>query len=136
LVDAATRIQSHATSNATSFAMVGALAALEGAEVDVRAMVAEYQARRDLVVPRLARLPGVSCQPPRGAFYLFADVSGAFRSGRAGSVEFAERLLEEQAVALVAGEAFGSDRHVRISFACSRATLEEGLSRIASFLAT
>ncbi len=136
LVDAATRIQSHATSNATSFAMVGAVAALEGAEADVRAMVAEYQTRRDLVVPRLAALPGVSCEPPRGAFYLFPDVSGAFRPGRAGSVDFARCLLEEQAVAVVAGEAFGSDRHVRISFACSRATLEEGLSRIARFLST
>lgn len=134
LVDAVGRIQSHATSNATSFAMVGALAALEGAEDDVTAMIAEYRARRDLIVPRLNALPGVRCASPPGAFYVFPDVSAHFGDGLAGSVEFAERLLEAEAVALVAGEAFGSDRHVRISFACSRATLEEGLVRLARFL--
>ncbi len=134
LVDAAGRIQSHATSNATSFAMVGALAAMEGAEPDVRAMVAEFEARRDLLVPRLDALPGVSCRSPAGAFYVFPDVSAHFGPDLPGSVAFAERLLEEEAVALVAGEAFGSDRHVRISFACSRETLEEGLERLARFL--
>ena len=134
LVDAACRIQGHATSNPTSFAMVGALAALEGAEPDVRAMIAEYQARRDLLVPRLDALPGVRCAPPRGAFYAFPDVSACLEGRIAGSVEFAERLLEEEAVALVAGEAFGSDRHVRISFACSRAALDEGLGRLERFL--
>jgi aspartate aminotransferase len=135
LVDAAGRIQSHATSNATSFAMVGALAAMEGAEADVRAMVAEFEARRDFLVPRLDALPGVSCRTPGGAFYAFPDVSSHFGPDLPGSVEFAERLLDEEAVALVAGEAFGSDRHVRISFACSRATLEEGLARLERFLA-
>jgi aspartate aminotransferase len=134
LVDAAGRIQSHATSNATSFAMVGALAAMESAEADVRAMVAEFEARRDLLVPRLNALPGVSCRTPGGAFYVFPDVSSHFGPELPGSVEFAERLLEEEAVAVVAGEAFGSDRHVRISFACARETLEQGLERLERFL--
>ena len=97
-------------------------------------MVAEYQARRDLLVPRLNALPGVRCAPPRGAFYAFPDVSACYGGELAGSVAFAERLLEEEAVALVAGEAFGSDRHLRISFACSRAALDEGLARMARFL--
>ncbi|MGE0641807.1 MAG: pyridoxal phosphate-dependent aminotransferase [Thermoanaerobaculia bacterium] len=134
LVDAAAKIQSHATSNATSFAMVGALAALEGAEADVERMIAEYQARRDLLIPRLNALPGVRCRPPRGAFYAFPDVSDCFRPGRADSIEFAERLLEEAHVAVVAGEAFGSDAHIRISFACSRGELERGLDRIDRYL--
>ena len=134
LVDAAARIQGHATSNATSFAMKGALAALEGADADVEAMISEYRSRRDFLVPRLNALPRVTCTAPHGAFYVFPDVSAHFRAGRASSVEFAERLLEEEAVSLVAGEAFGSDRHVRISFACSRPTLEKGLERIARFL--
>jgi len=135
LVEAAACIQGHATSNPTSFAMVGALAALEGAENDVRAMIAEYEARRDLLVARLNAIPGVSCLAPRGAFYAFPDVSAGFRAGRSGSLELSERLLEEEAVAVVAGEAFGSDRHVRISFACSRSALEEGVRRIERFLA-
>jgi aspartate aminotransferase len=135
LVEAAACIQGHATSNPTSFAMVGALAALDGAESDVRAMIAEYEARRDLLVARLNAVPGVRCQAPRGAFYAFPDVSAGFRGGRSGSLELAERLLEEEAVAVVAGEAFGSDRHVRISFACSRAALEEGMRRIERFFA-
>src|SRR5690606_8896600 len=132
---AAVCIQGHATSNPTSFAMVGALAALEGAQADVEAMIAEYGARRDLLVARLNAIPGISCRPPGGAFYAFPDVSAGFGPGRSGSLEFAERLLEEEAVAVVAGEAFGSDRHVRISFACSRAALEEGARRIERFLA-
>lgn len=134
LVDAAANIQGHATSNPTSFAMIGALAALEGAEGDVAAMVAEYQERRDLLVPALNALPGVTCQPPRGAFYAFPDVSAAYGDDIDGSIAFAERLLEEAHVAVVAGEAFGSDRHVRISFACSRADLERGVERLGRFL--
>jgi aspartate aminotransferase len=135
LVDAAARIQGHATSNATSFAMKGALAALLGAEEDVRAMIAEYAERRDLLIGRLDRLPGVRCRAPRGAFYAFPDVSARLGGSLASTVDFAERLLEEEAVSIVAGEAFGSDRHVRLSFACSRAALAAGMDRIERFLA-
>ena len=135
LVDAAARIQSHATSNATSFAMKGAVAALQGAEPEVEAMIAEYAARRDLLLGRLARLPGIACRSPRGAFYAFPDVSERLGDELPTPTAFAERLLEEEAVAVVAGEAFGSDRHMRLSFACSRAHLSEGLDRIERFLA-
>jgi aspartate aminotransferase len=135
LVDAAARIQSHATSNATSFAMKGAVAALQGAEPEVEAMIAEYAARRDLLLGRLARMPGIACRAPRGAFYAFPDVSARLGDELPTPTAFAERLLEEEAVAVVAGEAFGSDRHVRLSFACSRAQLSEGLDRIERFLA-
>jgi aspartate aminotransferase len=135
LVDAAARIQGHATSNATSFAMKGALAALEGAEPEVRAMICEYGWRRRYLVDRLNALPGVRCAAPMGAFYAFPDVSACLGGRHASPTELAERLLEEEAVAVVAGEAFGSDRHVRISFACSRADLAEGLDRLERFLA-
>ncbi len=134
LVAAATDIQGHATSNATSFAMIGALAALQGAELDVEAMIAELQARRDLLIPALAALPGVVCAPPQGACYAFPDVSAHFRDGRADSTAFAERLLEEAHVAVVAGAAFGADRHVRMSFTCSRRDLQRGVERIDAFL--
>ncbi|MBZ0089168.1 MAG: aminotransferase class I/II-fold pyridoxal phosphate-dependent enzyme, partial [Thermoanaerobaculia bacterium] len=134
LVAAAADIQGHATSNATSFAMIGALAALQGAELDVEAMIAELQARRDLLIPALAALPGVVCAPPQGACYAFPDVSAHFRVGRADSTAFAERLLEEAHVAVVAGAAFGADRHVRMSFTCSRRDLQRGVERIDAFL--
>jgi aspartate aminotransferase len=135
VVAAVEAIQSHATSNPTSFAMSGALAALLEAEPDVERMIAEYQARRDLLIPRLAALPGFRCCPPAGAFYAFPEVAGAYRPGRQGSVDFAEFLLEQVQVAVVPGAAFGADDHIRISFACSRATLEEGLARLAALLA-
>ncbi len=127
---AVARIQSHATSNPTSFAMKGALAALDGAEDAVREMIAEYQVRRDLVMELLGAIPGVECLPPRGAFYAFPDVSAHYDERRPDSVSFAESLLEDAAVAVVPGGAFGADRHIRISFACSRETLREGLERI------
>jgi aspartate aminotransferase len=135
LVDAAARIQSHATSNATSFAMKGALAAMEGAEAEVQAMIREYGWRRDYLLGRLGRLEGVRCAAPRGAFYAFPDVSARLEGCGGSPSGLSDRLLEEEAVAVVAGEAFGSDRHVRISFACSRADLEEGLDRIERFFA-
>jgi aspartate aminotransferase len=129
---AVTAIQSHATSNPTSFAMQGALAALEHAEPDVETMIAEYGARRELVMDELSRIPGVSCLPPQGAFYAFPQVKALYREGLADSVEFAEHLLEKARVAVVPGAAFGADEHVRISFACSREDLTEGLGRIRS----
>ena len=135
VVKAVETIQSHATSNPTSFAMVGALEALRSAEPAVQEMIAEYQARRDLLIPRLNELPGFECRPPGGAFYAFPRVADAFRPGCEGSVALTELLLEKANVAVVPGAAFGADDHIRISFACSRATLEEGLRRMAEVLA-
>lgn len=129
-------IQSHAVSNPTSFAMRGAVAALEGAEDYVREMIAEYRWRRDFLIPRLNALPGISCEPPAGAFYAFPDVSACYRDGVEDSVAFSTHLLDQARVAVVPGSAFGNDDHVRISFACSRQDLARGLERIAEALAT
>lgn len=126
-------VQSHATSNPTSFAMRGALAALAGAEPGVKSMVAEFRHRRDLMADGLSRLPGISCNVPGGAFYLFPRVAEHYRPGE-GSAEFAELLLEEGRVAVVPGIAFGDDEHVRLSFACSRETIAEGLARMRAVL--
>ncbi|MDX1382354.1 MAG: pyridoxal phosphate-dependent aminotransferase [Thermoanaerobaculia bacterium] len=127
-------IQSHATSNPTSFAMRGAVAAMHGAAEDVARMIGEFRARRDLVVAALEAIPGVSCGVPAGAFYVFPRVRDCFRAGE-GSVEFCERLLEQARVALVPGSAFGADDHVRLSFSSSRQDLEEGIRRIAAAVA-
>ena len=128
-------IQSHATSNPTSFAMVGALEALRRCDAEVEEMIAEYAARRQMLIPRLNEIPGFRCKPPDGAFYAFPRVADLYGPGRQGSVEFSELLLEKARVAVVPGAAFGADGHIRISFACSRATLAEGLERIAAVLA-
>jgi aspartate aminotransferase len=128
-------IQSHATSNPTSFAMVGALAALRSAEPEVQGMIAEYAARREMLIPRLNELPGFACRPPDGSFYAFPRVAACYRPGRQGSVAFSEYLLEEARVVVVPGVAFGADDYIRISFACSRAVLAEGLERLAAVLA-
>jgi aspartate aminotransferase len=116
--------------------MVGALAALLHAEPEVAAMVAEYRARRELLVPLLNQIPGFHCCPPAGAFYAFPDVSALYRPGLADSNALAELLLEKAQVAVVPGAAFGGPDHIRLSFACSRATLTEGLRRIAEALAS
>ena len=134
VVKAVSAIQSHATSNPTSFAMRGALAALEVPDAHIDAMLGEYRERRDIVMRHLDAMPGVECLPPRGAFYAFPDVGAHFDAARPDSVAFSEALLREARVAVVPGAAFGADRHVRISFACSRENLVEGLTRLAGAL--
>ena len=133
-VHAVSKIQSHATSNPTSFAMVGAVEALRSAEAEVAEMIAEYAVRRDLTCDLLNAIPNVSCVPPDGAFYAFPRVDRCFGKGRQGSLEMATYLLEKAGVAVVPGAAFGDDRHLRISFAASREQLEEGVARLARAL--
>jgi aspartate aminotransferase len=130
LMKAMIALQSHSTSNPTSFAMLGALAALQGAAADVQEMIKEYHVRRDLVTSRLAAMPGVSCVAPQGSFYIFPNVSAHYRDGLTGSIAFSEYLLERAQVAVVPGLDFGDDDHIRISFACSRETLNVGLDRL------
>lgn len=134
VVKAVAKIQSHATSNATTFAMWGALAVFEDAEERLLSMREEYQARRDLLLEGLAGIPGIDCPKPGGAFYAFPEVAALYREGRSGSAAFAEFLLEEARVAVVPGVAFGADNHVRISFACATDRVQEGVDRLAQAL--
>ncbi len=127
-------VQSHATSNPTSFAMRGALAALTGAESDVERMITAFERRRNTLVRGLERLPGVTCTTPPGAFYAFPNVAACYREGCRGSLDMAEYLLEEAGVAIVPGVAFGADEHIRISFACSDADLATGMERLETAL--
>ncbi len=134
LIAAVEGVQSHVTSNPTSFAMVGALAALQNAEPEVERMIAIYQERRDFLIPRLNAIPGLTCAPPGGAFYAFPRATDVFAPGRSNSVELAEFLLEEARVAVVPGSAFGADDHIRLSFATSLEELGRGVERIAAAL--
>jgi aspartate aminotransferase len=117
---------------APTFAQVGAVAALDGPQDDVEAMVVEFKARRDLVVAGLNDIPGIRCATPVGAFYAFPDVSGTGLTG----AQMAERLLQEAGVCVLAGTAFGGVgvEHVRISYANSRENLTEALGRIGRFV--
>jgi aspartate aminotransferase len=97
-----------------------------------------FEKRRDLVVERLAALPGVRLPDIGGAFYAFFDIRQSLDRMRAAgigtSTKWCEALLERKHVALVAGSAFGAEGHVRMSFAASAEKLSAGIDRIASFL--
>ena len=124
-------LQSHTTSNPNSFAQAGALAALEGPQEPVEEMRRAFAQRRDRIYELLCGIPGVKVPKPRGAFYIFPDVS-AFGLG---SMEFAERLLAEKLVAVIPGLPFGADRHIRLSYACGLDTIEKACGRLAEFCA-
>jgi aspartate aminotransferase len=119
-------------SGATTFAQKGAVEALCGPQDAVDAMVVEFEARRDLIVDGLNAIPGISCLRPHGAFYVFPDISA---SGLTGA-QFADRLLPEHGVCVLAGTAFGGvgTGHIRISYANSRENLTEALARIRTFV--
>jgi len=135
IVTAMTKLQSHSTSNPCSISQKAAVEALSGPQDSVAAMLADYRLRRDFVIQRLRAIPGVKCAEPRGAFYAFPNVSAALgKNGIRTSLELSERLLAEARVAVVPGEAFGVDRHIRISYAASMQNLKRGLDRIHQFI--
>ena len=129
------KLQSHSTSNPASISQKAAVEALRGPQESVGVMLAEYRKRRDFVVQRLRAIPGVECQEPRGAFYAYPNVSVVIgKNGIQDTVQLCERLLAESHLAVVPGEAFGTDRHVRISYATSMHELERGLERLHQFI--
>ncbi len=135
IIGAMMKLQSHSTSNPTSIAQKAAIEALNGSQASVPQMLEEYRKRRDFVVPRLRQIPGVTCSMPAGAFYAYPNLRGALdKGGIKTPLEFADRLLKEANVAVVPGEAFGTDHHVRISYATSMKELERGLDRIQKFV--
>ncbi|MBV8909678.1 MAG: pyridoxal phosphate-dependent aminotransferase [Gammaproteobacteria bacterium] len=135
IIAAMSTIQGQSTSNASSIAQKAAVAALNGDQACVARMTAAFKERRDFVVRALNSLPGVSCLPGAGTFYAFADVTRAMAAlGCRDDAEFAELLLNEAGVAVVPGSGFGSPGHLRLSFACSLATLEQALDRMARIL--
>ncbi len=130
------KLQSHSTSNPTSFAQKAGVEALRGPQDSVREMLAEYQWRRDRIVPGLRSIPGVRCSLPQGAFYVYPNVSAHLKKdGLADTTLLAEKLLEATHVAVVPGAAFGTNDHVRISYAASRQQIDEGLKRLKDFFA-
>lgn len=124
--------QSHSTSNPTSFAQSGAVAALDGPQDHLVHWMKEFDQRRLKALEILNGMNGISCFRSQGAFYLFPNISKFGIS----SADFCQQLLEKAQVAAVPGSAFGSDHHIRISYATSMANIEKGLTRMAEFVSS
>jgi len=122
-------VQSHSTSNPTSFAQKGGVAALTGPQDHLPKWLAEYDKRRSYGWEKLNRTPGITCVNSKGAFYLFPNIS---KTGLK-STDFCAKLLEQEKVAAVPGIAFGADDYIRLSYATSMANIEKGLDRLERF---
>ena len=135
VADAMNRLQDHVTSNPTSFAQFGAIAALTGDQSCVKTMAAAFAERRKVMLDGLNAIDGISCPAPFGAFYAFADVGDLFGRTIAGrliedSMAFAQLCLERAHVALIPGDSFGAPRCVRLSYAAGLPAIEKGLMRL------
>ncbi len=130
LIEAASTIQSHSTSNVCTFAQYGAIAALESSQDCVEEMRQSFAMRRLVVLDRIRGMLGISCPEPQGAFYVFVNIS---KTGMK-SLEFCDALLDSHQVAAIPGIAFGDDDCIRLSYATDLPTLEKGLDRLEKFL--
>jgi len=135
VIAAVADLTSHSTSNATSFAQYAAIEALNGPQAPVQKMKQAFKERRDYVVKRLNEIPGFVCQKPDGAFYAFVNIRKALdASTYEDPDQWSAALLEKEKVAVVPGSGFGSNDHVRISYATSLEELKEALDRIERFV--
>ena len=139
VINAAANLQSHATSNVCNIAQAAALTAVSGDLTAVATMRAAFDRRRRLMTAMLNEVPGVLCPLPEGAFYCYPSVKGVLGRELAGrrpatSSELAELLLDQADVAVVPGEAFGTNGYFRMSCALGDADLEEGVGRLAKLL--
>lgn len=134
LISAMKTIQSQSTSNPCSIAQKAAVAALNGGTESIDVMVKAFHERHEYVLMRLQQIPGVAVIPADGTFYIFPSVQAIItRRGFANDIEFAERLLQDEGLALVPGSAFGTEGCIRLSFAVSMQTLEDALDRLERF---
>lgn len=140
VVEAATNLQSHSTSNIANVSQVAALSAIGGDDASVQSMQHAFDRRRRRICELLRDIPGMSFVEPKGAFYVFASVKAFLGRDIRGrqpktSLEMADLLLEEARIAAVPGEAFGTPGYLRLTYALSDANLDEGIERMAKLLA-
>ncbi|MEY4687401.1 MAG: hypothetical protein RIR76_1424 [Verrucomicrobiota bacterium] len=134
IAKAISELQSQMSSNVTTFAQFGALAALKEKDktgAAVQRMLVAFDRRRKSLHAELNRIPGVSCLLAEGAFYLFPNIS----SFGLKDLDFCNRLLDEQKVAAVPGSAFGAEGYLRLSYATSDEIIAKGVARLAGFCA-
>ncbi|HOO90475.1 MAG TPA: pyridoxal phosphate-dependent aminotransferase, partial [Syntrophales bacterium] len=135
VISAMAKIQSQNTSNPTSISQKAAVEALNGDQGIIVEMVEEFRKRRNYIVDAFNGMTGIQCMNPEGSFYVFPDVSSLYGKncdGKTitGSASLAEYLLDSANVAVVPGVAFGSDDHIRLSYATSMKNIREGIARI------
>jgi aspartate aminotransferase len=130
IIQAASVIQGHSTSNVCTFAQYGALAALTGSQDCVEKMRLAFSDRQQVIVDYLRSIPGIECAKPDGAFYVFANISKTGLS----SLDFCQQLLASHQVAVIPGLPFGADDHVRISYATDLETIQKGMERFGKFV--
>ena len=135
LISAMQKLQSQSTSNPTSVVQKAAVAALKGPQECVREMRKDYVSLRDQVLAGLSAIGGIKCARPEGAFYVYPNISAFLgRNGIHSPADFARKLLHEAHVATVPGEGFGTQEHIRVSYATSEKELDRGLERLRKFL--
>lgn len=133
MIKAMNTFQSHYTSGPATVSQLATIAALEGGLDEVHKMREQFDKRRRLMVEGLNSIQGIECTMPHGAFYCFPKVSALYQKGINDSLSFSQALLEQEAVVVVPGKAFGSNEFVRLSYACSTEQIEKGLERIERF---
>lgn len=133
LIAAMTKLQSQSTSNPTSIAQYAAIEAMRGPMDSVPVMLAEYAKRRERIVAGLRAIPGITCNAPSGAFYVFPNISAHFSKEMPDDTAAAKQLLDREQVAVVPGEAFGAPGYLRLSYATSMERIDEGLRRLNRF---
>ncbi len=136
VISAMSKLQSQSTSNAASMVQRASIAALTGSQECVAEMRVDYIKLRDRVLEGLKTIPGLTCTVPEGAFYVYPNVSAFIGKGGIKSAsDLAAKLLSEAHVVVVPGEAFGTDAHIRMSYAVSADVIDKGVQRIREFLA-
>ncbi len=130
------KLQSHSTSNPTSFAQAGAAEALSSnkSPVAIAKMISEFKKRRDYIYQELSSIGGVEVIKPRGAFYIFPSVQKLFNEQIRSSQNFAQLLLEKELVVIVPGNGFGADGYFRMSYATGMDNITEGITRLKRFI--
>ena len=136
IISTMSKLQSQNTSSTAHMIQKAAVAALDGPQQCVAEMKAGYIQLRDQILALLAQIPGITCVRPEGAFYVYPNVSAYFgRNGIRSAADIARRLLHEAHVVTVPGEAFGTQEHIRLSYATSAAEIKRGLDRMKDWFA-
>ena len=134
VIAAMSKLQSQSTSNTATFVQHASVAAVSASQQCVADMRADYIVLRDRILAGLATIPGITCTVPQGAFYVYPNVSAFFgRKDARSAAQIAARLLSEAHVVCVPGEAFGTDEHLRFSYAVSADVIDKGIDRMRAF---
>ena len=137
IIAAMSKLQSQSTSSPAAMVQKAAIAAVSGSQECVTEMRADYLRLRDRILTGFATIPGITCTRPDGAFYVYPNISSFLgKPGASSTTELASRLLQEAHVVTVPGEAFGTQEHIRLSYAVSQDQIDEGLVRMRKFFSS